>query len=485
MEALANIRQQAANVLVPFLWAHVVLIFLAGLQTGNDWTGSLIASVIFCTVATLAWRLPGCPRVIMRIITAVALMGQVMLLVYMYRNHPWQIDLHMYFFAGLAMLAFFCDVKVLLAAAAVVAVHHLSLNFTLPTCIFPDGANFFRVVLHAVIVVAETLVLMVLVIRLNRNFLAADDSLSDLKAAGEKISAEQSRALELEKEASLQRVRTRQELAGNIEQSVGGAIGRIAATTDDVRRTAGTVKDVSRETAQQAGEVSRSVNAASDRVAGIAAAMEEMNASVAEIARQVATSAEVAREAETEAGSAMGQVRELDASSHKIGHVVQLITDIAEQTNLLALNATIEAARAGDAGKGFAVVANEVKNLATQTAKATKDIAEQVGSIQSATGVTVDAIEHINATINRMSEISGTISAAVEEQEAANREISSGVQEAANETAIIAQGVGALADAAGQLDQTAAELDQVASSLASETDGVRQDLGTFVSKLRS
>ena len=128
MEALANIRQQAANVLVPFLWLHAALIVLAGLHAGNDWTGSLVASLIFCAVATLAWRLPSCPRVIMRVITAVALMGQVMLLVYMYRNHPWQIDLHMYFFAGLAMLAFFCDVTVLLAAAGVVAVHHLSLN---------------------------------------------------------------------------------------------------------------------------------------------------------------------------------------------------------------------------------------------------------------------------------------------------------------------------------------------------------------------
>src|SRR3546814_12812307 len=85
--------------------------------------------------------------------------------------------------------------------------------------------------------------------------------------------------------------------------------------------------------------------------------------------------------------------------AHKIGEVVKMITDIAEQTNLLALNATIEAARAGEAGKGFAVVAGEVKGLATQTAKATEDIASQIKEIQNATNDAVTAIKDITATI--------------------------------------------------------------------------------------
>jgi methyl-accepting chemotaxis protein len=484
MEALNKIRSQAATVLITILWVHVPLFFLTGYQTGNDAMASVIAAAIFAAVATAAWRLP-CPGQIMRILVGVALMAQVMLGVYMYRGHGWQIDLHMYFFAGLAMLAFFCDIMVLLVAAGVVAVHHLGLNYTVPTCIFPDGANFYRVVLHAVIVVAETAILIVLVLRLNRGFVEADEALAEINEASEQVRSEQARASKLEREAREQRVRARRELASEIDASVGSAIERIAATADEVKGTSSALSGVSDSTARQAHEISERVDSASGRVAGIAAAIEELNNSVSEITRQIANAASVAAEAEAEADGTKEQVRELDESSRRIGDVVQLITDIAEQTNLLALNATIEAARAGDAGKGFAVVANEVKNLATQTAKATSEIAEQVGAIQTATGSSVTAIERIGVTIHRMTEISSTISASVEEQEAATREISGSVQDAASDTSAVAHGVNTLSEETGRVDSSAGELGRLAATLAGETDKVRQDLTRFVEQLKA
>src|SRR5262249_15463735 len=159
----------------------------------------------------------------------------------------------------------------------------------------------------------------------------------------------------------------------------------------------------------------------STNVQTVASAAEELNASIGEIGRQVTQSAQIAGKAVSEAERTQATVRSLADGAQKIGDVVKLINDIAGQTNLLALNATIEAARAGEAGKGFAVVASEVKSLATQTAKATEEIAAQIGAIQNATGDAVGAIDGIGKTIAELSHIATAIASAVEEQGAATR----------------------------------------------------------------
>lgn len=209
------------------------------------------------------------------------------------------------------------------------------------------------------------------------------------------------------------------------------------AFAEGVRSVVGTVASTSANMTSMSESMAANAEETSSQAGTVSTAAEEMTASISEIAEQVTRATSTTESAVAEADDANEKVKGLSVAAEKIGEVVDLITDIAEQTNLLALNATIEAARAGDAGRGFAVVASEVKNLANQTAKATEEIAEQVGGIRGATESAVSAIEGITEKISEINEISSSVAAAVEQQNAATAEVArniTGVSEASNET---------------------------------------------------
>jgi methyl-accepting chemotaxis protein len=204
--------------------------------------------------------------------------------------------------------------------------------------------------------------------------------------------------------------------------------------------------------------VATAATQASDNVEAVAAAAEEMTTSVNDIGRQVQDSARIAGTAVEQARKTDDRINELSQAASRIGDVINLITSIAEQTNLLALNATIEAARAGEAGRGFAVVAQEVKQLASQTAKATSEIGGQITNMQVATQDSVVAIKEIGGTIGHISEIASAIAAAVEEQGAATKEIARNVQQAARGTEHVSGNIVGVNQTA---EQTGVAADQV------------------------
>src|SRR6202795_1069776 len=179
------------------------------------------------------------------------------------------------------------------------------------------------------------------------------------------------------------------------------------------------------------------------------------------------------------------RVSELSKAATRIGDVVELINTIAGQTNLLALNATIEAARAGEAGRGFAVVPSEVKALAEQTAKATGEIGLQITGIQAATRESVDAIKEIRGTIEKLSEISSAIAAAVEQQGAATQEISRNVQQAAHGTQQVSSHITDVQRGAGETGTASSHVLSAAQSLSGESNRLKLEVGKFLNSVRA
>ncbi|WP_182179644.1 methyl-accepting chemotaxis protein [Methylobacterium radiotolerans] len=285
--------------------------------------------------------------------------------------------------------------------------------------------------------------------------------------------------------AEVQRRRAVHAMAESFEAAVGGVLARVADAALGLRADAEAMSGTATHTAERSATVAGAAQEAAQHVGTVAAAAEELGASVQEIGRQVDGSAELARSAVVQAGDTAGLVQELSNAAGRIGDVVRLITDIAGQTNLLALNATIEAARAGDAGRGFAVVASEVKQLAAQTARATEEIAGQVGRIQGATGQTVDAIDGIAARIREIDGVATSIAAAVEQQGAATREIARNVAEAASGTGAVTGTIDAVARAADDTGTAATRMLASASSLSEEAAELRREIDAFLHTVRA
>ncbi|MBW7970737.1 CHASE3 domain-containing protein [Bradyrhizobium sp. BR 10289] len=274
-------------------------------------------------------------------------------------------------------------------------------------------------------------------------------------------------------------------LADDFEGAVGQIIGTVSSASSQLEASAGTLTGTAERSQQLATTVAAASEEASTNVQSVASATEEMASSVGEISRQVQESARMAGDAVGQARATTERVSELSKAAARIGDVVELINTIAGQTNLLALNATIEAARAGEAGRGFAVVASEVKALAEQTAKATGEIGQQISGIQLATNDSVGAIKEISSTIERLSEISSAIAAAVEEQGAATQEIARNVQQAAQGTQQVSSNITDVQRGATETGTASSQVLSAAQMLSNDSTRLKTEVSKFLTNVRA
>jgi methyl-accepting chemotaxis protein len=274
-------------------------------------------------------------------------------------------------------------------------------------------------------------------------------------------------------------------LAAGFESSIKEVVDVVVSAAAEMHTTATALAQSVRETMQRTSAAETGARDAASNVNLVATASEQLRDSIEGIARQTDDSRRIAREASDQADQTGALISKLDQASQRIGGVVGLIGKIAAQTNLLALNATIEAARAGEAGKGFAVVAAEVKNLATQTARATDEITTQVGEAQSAAKDTGAAMTTISGTIQRIEEISSGIAGAVDEQSASTREIGRSAGEAAHGTATVSENLSAISAAAEAATGGVEKVLNAAGALTRQATALRSEVDRFLGELRA
>lgn len=483
MTSLESLQKRVAQALVALALLHVLLLaaIAAALDAPIFATVTIAALLAAAPVLALAMRWP---LKLTAFAIAVALVGQTSILVNVFNGHPWQVEMHFYYFAVLAMLSGFCEWSVLIAAAALVAAHHTSLNWLLPEAVFPGGSNFVRVLVHAVVVVIETAMLIGIGHAISTAFGRADNASRDAENSAAEIERVKV-MLDQRLADTTQHGQRVNELLEQFQQSMIDSTQVLQTAAEGLRTDSEGLSRAAEHASAQSAAGSAASEDTAQKVSAAAHAGEELAQTIEEVGANAAQSSKLAAKAVNEAVATKVTIDELAVVAKEIGQVTDLIASIASQTNLLALNATIEAARAGSAGRGFAVVAQEVKALAGQTAAATQDIGRRIDAMRTATERSVDAITVISGTIRAFDQLSERIADAVTQRTAAAREIASCAYSAAVSVSEVDAAISEIESVVSKTVQSAGKLAGAAADVTDQSRRIRDQVSALKENMRA
>lgn len=488
---LDSLRIFGAKILVALMAAFVPITFLVGFFDNSPYLilGTLIAIGAVALPAINHFKGNYGPTARLNLGISAPLTPAAMLCVT--AGQPWQIDMHMLFFAFLATLVILADWRPILAATLVTAVHHLALNFIAPALVFGGDGNLFRVMLHAVIVLIESGVLLWTANALVKILEKAEETAEEANAARAKIIEEGGARSEVigvlqhgmgqladgDLTVSLDEpfAPEFEPLRLNFNRSVARTKDTVSALVGSVETMEGIVRDISgaagdlaartEEEAATITEISRSTTGTTEAAEAVANRATEGK----QLFAKTVTEAKASRAVVDQAKDAMFAI---SSSSSEIGEIVAIIESIAFQTTLLSLNASVEAARSGEAGRGFAVVASEIRALADKVAGSVAEIREKIdrGVGETDNGVALvdqagNAMEKLTDHFDKIDEIIGDISNSVDGQRLSLGEINSGI--------------GAMSEVTNANADIAQQSNSAAQSLVEAMDGIRTQIARF------
>ncbi|SFJ27126.1 methyl-accepting chemotaxis protein [Bosea sp. OK403] len=484
MTDVERFRARFAYVIIAVLWSNAVLLALASrLGRANNPDQIVAAGIALAAFTTLVWWACGTSW-ITRQVSSITSLGQVMLLVYTFSGHPYQSDMHMYFFAILAVLAGWLDWRIFVPASLAVAAHHAVLSVVYPLGVFPNGNSFDRVLLHAVIVIVQALALSWTVSSLRAALETSEAEKQEATAARRAAEDARHEAAAMTQKAAQERKTMLYEVAEDFEHKIAGIAKDVIASVRTLRTASQQMQAGASEVAERAGAAFLSSHHTSSNVVAITNATSELATSFGEIDKQVGETTRIVGATTSKAKTVLATVNHLSTKAEDVGNIVGMISTIAEHTNLLALNAAIEAARFGRSGGGFTVVAQEIKTLANQTSRATEKIQGQIEAIRSSSEDAIRAIDAMNTTIGSLNEVSAAVATVVEQQSAATAGIASNIQVAAKETVSASGNIEIVSRIATETGAAAAFVAESADRLDRQSADLDLEVAQFLERIR-